>query len=62
MERNQCLPSHRSSLETYDVCEHHYQVAPIDLKHEKHFQKQKQLDPITPEQATHLNSIQYPKR
>ena len=46
-EHNQCLPSHRFSCEAYDVCEHHYQVAPIDLKHEKHFQEQKQLDPIT---------------
>ena len=44
-EQNQCLPLHRSSFETYDVCEHHYQVSPIFLKHEKHFQEQKQLDP-----------------
>ena len=39
-------------FETYDVCEHQYQVAPIYLKHEKHFQEQKRLDPIIPEQAT----------
>ena len=44
------------------VCEHHYQVAPIHLKHEEHFQEQKQLDPIIPEQATHLISVQCPKR
>ena len=44
-EQNQCLSLHRSSFEIYDVCEHHYQVALIDLKHEKHFQEQKQLDP-----------------
>ena len=49
-------------MEGYDVCEHHYQVAPIDLKHEKHFQEQKQLDPIIPEQANHLISAQCPKR
>ena len=61
-ERNQCLPSHRSSFETYDVCEHHYQVAPIYLEHKKHFQYQKQLDPIMPEQANHLISVQCPKR
>ena len=53
-EQNECLPSHRSSFETYDVCGHHCQVAPIYLKHEKYFQEQKQLDPIIPEQATHL--------
>ena len=34
-EQNQCLPPHRFSCEAYDVCEHHYQVAPIDLKREK---------------------------
>ena len=45
-EQNECLPLHRFSFETYDVCDHHYQVAPIHLKHEKHFQEQKQLDPI----------------
>ena len=39
------------------ACEHHYQVALIDLKHEKHFQEQKQLDPIIPEQANHLISV-----
>ena len=61
-EQNQCLPSHRSSSETNDVCEHHYQVAPIYLKHEKHFQEQKQLDPIIPEQANRLISVQCPKR
>ena len=54
--------SHRYSFETYDVCEHHYQVAPIYLKHEKRFQKHKQLDPIIPEQATHPISIQCPKK
>ena len=27
----------------------------IHLKHEKHFQEQKQLDPIVPEQATPSN-------
>ena len=43
------------------VCEHHYQVALIDLKHEKHFQRQKQLDPIIPEQATHPISVQCPR-
>ena len=31
------------------------QVSLIDLKHEKYFQEQKQLDPIIPEQATHLS-------
>ena len=56
-ERHQCFPSHRSSFEIYDVCEHHYQVALIDLKHEKHFHEQKQSNPITPEQATRLISV-----
>ena len=60
-EQNQCHAQHRSSFETYDFYEH-YQVAPICLKHEKHFQKQKQLDPIIPEQANHLISVQCPKR
>ena len=46
----------RFTFEIYDVCEHHYQVALIDLKHEKHFQEQKQLNPIIPEQANHLIS------
>ena len=32
---------------------------PIDLKHEKHFQEQKQLDPIVPEQVTHPVSVQW---
>ena len=50
-EQNHCLSSHRFSCEVYDVCEHHSQVSLIDLKHEKHFQEQKQLDPIVPEQA-----------
>ena len=35
---------------------------PIDLKHEKHFQEQKQLDPIIPEQANHPISVQCPER
>ena len=48
---------HRFSCEAYDVCEHHYQVEPIHLKHEKHFQEQKRLDPIIPEQATHPISV-----
>ena len=61
-EQNQCFPSHWFSCEAYDVCEHHYQIAPIHLKHEKHFQEQKQLDPIIPEQANHPISIQCPKR
>ena len=61
-EQNQCLPSHRYSFETYDVCVNHYQVAPIYLKHEKHFQEQKQLDPIIPEQANHPISVQCPTR
>ena len=56
-ERNQCLPSHRSSFQTYDVCEHHCQVAPIYLQHEKHFQEQKQLDPIIPDEANHPISV-----
>ena len=34
----------------------------IYLKSEKHFQEQKQLDPIIPEQANHLISVQCPKR
>ena len=38
-EQHQCLSSHRSFLETHDICEHHYQVAPIDLKHGKCFQR-----------------------
>ena len=38
------------------------QVPPIDLKHEKHFQEQKQLDPIVPEQANHPISVQCPTR
>ena len=54
--------SHRFSCETCDVCEHHTQVAPIDLKHEEHFQEQKQLDPRVPEQANHPISVQCPKR
>ena len=62
MERNQCLPLHWSSFEIYDACEHHCQVAPIYLKHEKHFQEQKQVNPIIPEQANHLISVQCPKR
>ena len=40
----------------------HSQVSPIDLKHEKHFQEQKQLDPTVPEQANHPISVQCPKR
>ena len=57
-ELNQCLSPHRFCCETSDVCEHHSQVSPIDLKHEKHFQEQKQLDPIVPEQVTHPVSVQ----
>ena len=61
-ERNQCFPLHRSSFEIYDACEHHYQVAPIYLNHEKLSQEQKKLDLIIPEQANHLISVQCPKR
>ena len=60
--KNQCLSSHRFSCETYDVCEHHYQVAPIHLQYEKHFQEQKRLDPVIPEQATHPISVQCQER
>ena len=61
-EQNQCLSSHRFYCEICGVCLHHSQVSPIDLKHEKYFQKQKQLDPIVPEQATHPISVQCPER
>ena len=61
-EQNQCLSLHRSSFETNDVCEHHYQVAPIYLEHEKHFRESKQFDPIFPEQANHLISVQCPRK
>ena len=50
-----------SSHEIFDFFQYQ-QVAPFCLKSESRFQKQKQLDPITPEQATRLISIQYPKR
>ena len=65
MEPNQCLSSHRFCCETSDVCEHHSQVSPDYLKHEEHFQEQKQLDPIVPEQVTHpvlspVSSVQCP--
>ena len=53
----QCLSSHRFSCETCGVYDHHSQVSLIHLKHEKHFQEQKQLDPIVPEQATHPISV-----
>ena len=33
-------------------------VALISLKHKKYFQEQKQSDPIIPEQAIHLISVQ----
>ena len=49
-------------FETCDVCEHHSQVAPIDLKHEKYFQEQKRLDSIIPERANHPVLILRPKR
>ena len=55
-------PNSLCRLEAYDVCEHHSQVSPNYLKHEKHFQEQKRLDRIIPEQATHPISIQRPKR
>ena len=61
-ERNQYYSAHRFSYETCEVCEHHTQVALIDLKHEKHLQEQKQLDLIVPEQATHPISVQCPER
>ena len=32
-----------------------HRFAPFDLKYEKYFQRQKQLHPIIPEQANHLN-------
>ena len=44
-EQNQCFPLHRSSFEIYDACEHHYQVALIDLKYEK-ISRDRKLDPI----------------
>ena len=53
---------HRFCCETCGVCDHHSQVSPIDLKHEKYFQEQKQLDPIVPERANHPISIKCPKR
>ena len=55
-EQQQCLSSHRFYCETCGVCNHHSQVSPIDLKHEKHFQEQKRLDPIIPEQAIQSQS------
>ena len=55
-EQNQCLSLHRFYCETCGICDHHSQVSPIDLKHEKHFQEQKQLDPIVPERANHIES------
>ena len=48
--------------ETHNVCDHHSQVSPIDLKHEKYFQEQKQLDPIVPERVNHPISVLCPKR
>ena len=52
-EQNQCLSSQRFYSETCGVCVHHSQVSPIDLKHEKHFQEQKRLDPIVPKRVNH---------
>ena len=49
------------SCEAYDVCEHYCQVSLIHLKHEKHFQEKKRLDPIIPEQANHPVSIPCPE-
>ena len=46
----------------YEICFYHSQVAPFDLKYEKYFQEQTQLDPIVPEQATHPISVQCPER
>ena len=48
-------------LSFFDFCQYQ-QVALFYLKFESRFQKQKQLDPTTPEQATRLISIQCPKR
>ena len=56
-EQHQCLASHRFCCETCGVCVHHSQVSPINLKNDKHFQKQKQLDPIIPEQTNHPVSM-----
>ena len=61
-EQHQCLSLHRFCCETCGVCVHHSQVSPIDLKHEKYFQEQKQLDPIVPERANHPISVLCPKR
>ena len=58
-EQYQCLSSHRFCCE---ICFYHSQVAPFDLKHGKHFQEQKQLDPIVPEQANHPVSVPCPER
>ena len=60
-ERNQHSPSHWSSLEIFDVSKHHWQVL-FYLKLERRFQRQKQWDPIVPEQATHPISVQCPER
>ena len=49
-------------LETRGVCDHHSQVSPIDLKHEKYFQEQKQLNPIVPERVNHPISVLCPER
>ena len=62
MEPNQCLSPHRFYCETSDVCEYQSQVSPDYLKHEKHFQGQKQLDPIVPEHVTHPISVLCPER
>ena len=61
-EQNQCLASHRFYCEICGVCDHHSKVSPIDLKHEKYFQEQKQLDPIVPERVNHPISVQCPER
>ena len=42
-EPNQCHAQHRFYCE---ICFSHLRVAPLYLKHEKYFQRQKQLDPI----------------
>ena len=61
-KQNECFSFHRSFFVTYDVRKHHDQVVLIYLKHEKHFQGQKQSDPIVPEQATQTISVQCPTR
>ena len=61
-EGTESMSKHRFYCEICGVCLYHSQVAPFDLKYEKYFQRQKQLDTMIPEQANHLISVLCPER